>query len=173
LRIYRDLAEENPSTYLPNVAGTLNNLALLHSDKNELTLAQGEYEEALRIYRDLAEENPSTYLPDVAMTLLNLSIFYLQAKSEKEKSTALANETIEIARHFQQLPTMQRCAKTAIEILQANQTNDSASPQQKIAPRSTWKRDLNRFGLLLLRIAVLPVNWLWRSIKRLVNFIRA
>jgi len=73
LKVYRELANKNPRTYLPYVATTLNNLAVLHSDKNEFPQALEKYEEALKIYRKLAKENPRTYLPDVAMTLNNLA----------------------------------------------------------------------------------------------------
>ena len=48
---------------------TLNNLAELHSDKNEFLQALEKNEEALRIYRELAKENPRSYEADVAMNL--------------------------------------------------------------------------------------------------------
>ena len=51
----------------------LNNLANLHSNKNEFPEALGKYEEALKIYRELAKENRQTYLPDVATSLNNLA----------------------------------------------------------------------------------------------------
>ncbi len=73
LTIYRELAEENPRTYLPYVATTLNNLANLHTKKNEFPQALEKYEEALTIRRELAEENPRVNLPDVATTLNNLA----------------------------------------------------------------------------------------------------
>ena len=73
LEIYRELAADNPSTYNPYVAMTLNNLANLHSDNNQYKLAEEEYTEALEIYRELADDNPSAYNPDVAMTLNNLA----------------------------------------------------------------------------------------------------
>ena len=57
---------------------TLNNLAVLHSDKNEFSEALEKYEEALKIYRDLAKKNGQTYLPYVAGTLNNLAIFIKQ-----------------------------------------------------------------------------------------------
>jgi hypothetical protein len=34
LKIRRELAAKNPETYLPYVAGTLNNLGILHRDQN-------------------------------------------------------------------------------------------------------------------------------------------
>jgi tetratricopeptide (TPR) repeat protein len=96
LKICRQLAEENPKAYLPYVATTLNNLAILHSNLNEYLQALEEYEEALKIYRQLAEENPKAYLPDVAMTLNNLSIFYQNAIPNKELSLKYAREAIEV-----------------------------------------------------------------------------
>src|SRR5262245_52338509 len=79
LEIYRKLADVNHSAYLPDVATTLNNLAILHGDKNELAKAEAEYAEALEIYRKLADVNPSAYLPDVATTLNNLAILHDEA----------------------------------------------------------------------------------------------
>jgi hypothetical protein len=51
------------------------------------------------------------------MTLINLSIFYLQ--TQPEKSLALAQEVIEIAQQFPELPTVQQYAETARAVLQA------------------------------------------------------
>ncbi|MFK8181952.1 MAG: tetratricopeptide repeat protein [Phormidesmis sp.] len=120
LRIRRELAKENPRTYLPYVATTLNNLANLQSDRNDYAQAMDSYDEALRTYRELAKENPRTYLPDVAMTLVNLSIFYLQAKPDKAKSIALAHEVIEIAKGFPQVPIVQKYAEAAKQVLKAH-----------------------------------------------------
>ena len=88
----------------------------LHSDKNEMAIAEQEYQEALQIYQELAVENPRSFLPNVAMTLLNLSIFYSQ--DQPEKSLALAQEVIEIAQQFPDLPTVQQYAETARAVLQ-------------------------------------------------------
>ncbi|MEB3190033.1 MAG: tetratricopeptide repeat protein [Snowella sp.] len=119
LQIYRTLAEENPRSFLPYVATTLNNLANLHGDRNEMAIAEAEYQEALQIRRTLAEENPRSFLPDVAMTLLCLSIFYFQAQPDFEKSLVLAQEVIEIAQQFPDLPSVQQYAETARQVLQA------------------------------------------------------
>ncbi len=72
LKHYRSLAESNPEAFLPDVAGTLNNLALLHKATQAFGPALAEYEEALKIRRGLAESNPEAFLPDVAGTLNNL-----------------------------------------------------------------------------------------------------
>ncbi len=99
LQIYRELAKENPRTYLPYVAGTLNNFALLQSDKNEFAAAEEKYEESLEIRRELAKENPRTYLPDVAGTLNNLA----NLKSDKNEFAAALEkyeEALEIRREL-------------------------------------------------------------------------
>jgi hypothetical protein len=61
---------------LPNMATTLNNLANLHSDKNEMAIAEQEYQEALQIYQELAVENPRSFLQYVATTLNNLAVLH-------------------------------------------------------------------------------------------------
>jgi tetratricopeptide (TPR) repeat protein len=86
LNIYRDLAKENPRTYLPDVAMTLNNLANLHRAKNEFPQALEKYEEALKIYRDLAEENPHVYEIDYAKMLIMGVDFFKRDKKDLEEA---------------------------------------------------------------------------------------
>jgi tetratricopeptide (TPR) repeat protein len=117
LQIRRELAVENPRSFLPDVAMTLNNLAVLHKNKNEMAIAEQEYQEALQIYQELAVENPRSFLPDVAMTLINLSLFYEQ--DQPKKSLALAQEVLEIAQQFPDLPSVQQYAEAARAVLQA------------------------------------------------------
>ena len=101
LKIWRQLVQDYPKTYLAGLAMTLNNLANLHSDKNELAQAESEYEEALKIQRDLAEQNPQTFLPDVAMTLNNLAALHYvknelaQAESEYEEALKIYRDLAE------------------------------------------------------------------------------
>src|SRR6266566_8397649 len=73
LKIYRDLAQKKPDTYLPDVALTLNNLATLDGAQNRMEAARKGYEETLKIRRQLAKNNPDAYLPDLAMTVNNLA----------------------------------------------------------------------------------------------------
>jgi tetratricopeptide (TPR) repeat protein len=76
LKIYRNLAQKDPETFLPYVAATLNDLGILDSDQNRMEEARKEYEESLNIYRNLAQKDPQAYLPEVAATLNNLGILY-------------------------------------------------------------------------------------------------
>ena len=78
-------------------ATTLNNLAVLHSDKNELATAEPEYIEALAIRRKLAAVNPASYLPNVATTLNNLAILH-NAKNELASAESEYAEALEIRR---------------------------------------------------------------------------
>ena len=83
-------------------ATTLNNLAVLQSDKNEYKKAEASYLEALEIRRKLAEVNPQTYLPYVATTLNNLA--NLQSdKNEYKKAEASYLEALEIRRKLAEL----------------------------------------------------------------------
>ncbi|PZV14524.1 MAG: hypothetical protein DCF20_12820 [Pseudanabaena sp.] len=99
LQIYRELAKQNPVIFLPYVAGTLNNLAVLHSNTNAMAIALSEYTEALEIRRELAKQNPATFLPDVAMTLNNLAVLH---RNTNEMAIALSEytEALEIRREL-------------------------------------------------------------------------
>ena len=78
---------------LPNVATTLNNLAVLHCYTHDFEAAEEEYQEALAIYRELAKTTPEAYLPDVAGTLNNLAVLHYYTHdfeaAEKEYQEAL------------------------------------------------------------------------------------
>ncbi len=78
-------------------ATMLNNLGLLHSDKNEFPQAEEAYREALNIRRALAEVNPQTYLPAVATTLNNLGALH-RAKNEIPQAEAAYTEALNIRR---------------------------------------------------------------------------
>ena len=73
LAIRRRLAQNDPETFEPDVALTLNNLANLHSDTQCYAAAEAEYGEALAIRRRLAQQQPEAFEPDVARTLNNLA----------------------------------------------------------------------------------------------------
>ena len=76
LKIYRALAKENPKTYIPDVARTLNNFGILYWNIQKFYQAEKAFKEALKEYKSLAEKNPKIYTPDLAMTLNNLGNIY-------------------------------------------------------------------------------------------------
>src|SRR6266478_3139923 len=74
LKMYRELAQKNPDTYLAYAAMTLNNLATLDQTQNRPEAARKGFEETLKIRQELAQKNPDTYLDYVATTLNDLAI---------------------------------------------------------------------------------------------------
>ena len=72
LKTYRELAQKDPETYLPDVAAMLNDLGILDSNQNRIEEARKEFEESLKIYRKLVQKDPAAYLPSVAAMLNNL-----------------------------------------------------------------------------------------------------
>lgn len=108
MTIQKDFVKKNPYVYLPGLAVTLNNLAILHKDCYNFESAEKEYAEALEIFRKLATANPKKYLSRFAETLSNFANFHRdigEAKTtEKEYAEAykiqskLVNENKEIYR---------------------------------------------------------------------------
>ncbi len=80
-------------------AFVLNNLANVHSNRNEVEKAEQEYNEVLQIGREQATVNPKTFLPNVAMTLNNLAILHWQ-KQEIEKAEQEYQEALQIYREL-------------------------------------------------------------------------
>jgi tetratricopeptide (TPR) repeat protein len=99
LKIYRELAQKEPETYLPQVAITLNNLGIFDSDKNQLNEARKDYEEALKIQCELAQKEPATYLPYIAATLNNLGILN-RAQNRPEEARKTFEEALKIYEAF-------------------------------------------------------------------------
>ena len=52
---------------------TLNNLAILHWNTNETTLAMSEYQEALQIYQNFEKKSPAAFQPKVYLVLENIA----------------------------------------------------------------------------------------------------
>ena len=76
LSLRRQLAEDNPEEYLPDVAMTLNNMGNLHAQVGHPDKALKHYEEALGIYQELSDTHPDAYLPDLARTLNNMGVLH-------------------------------------------------------------------------------------------------
>jgi tetratricopeptide (TPR) repeat protein len=65
LKIYRQVAEQNPAVYLPDLAMTLNNLGKVDQLQNRIEESRAHYQEALNIYRKLVQGD-GKYAGDVA-----------------------------------------------------------------------------------------------------------
>ena len=75
LKIYRRLASANPEAYEPDVAGTLNNLAILQVHLSRYAEAEQNFMEALEIYERLEERYSGLYadkIKEIIETLQNL-----------------------------------------------------------------------------------------------------
>jgi tetratricopeptide (TPR) repeat protein len=66
VKIYRQLAQQNPGAYLPDLAGTLTNLGILDGLQKRAEGSRADYTEALTIYRRLAQGDPARYSGDAA-----------------------------------------------------------------------------------------------------------
>ena len=96
----RTLAKTDPAAYQPDVAATLNNLAVLYGDTQRLKEAEAAYQEALDIGRQLSKANPAAYQqPDVALTLDNLANLY-GATQRMKQAEAAYQEALDIRRQL-------------------------------------------------------------------------
>jgi len=78
------LKETDPDVYLPQLANTLKNLAILQSKSMRFNEAEDNHAEALEIRRKLAEDGSDDYLYDLAsLSLYNLAV--LQSKTGRYK----------------------------------------------------------------------------------------
>jgi tetratricopeptide (TPR) repeat protein len=84
---YRRLAQANPAAYLPDLAGSLNNLGIRLDAVGRREEALAPTEEAVEHYRRLAQANPAAYLPDLATSLNNLGN-RLDAVGQREEAEA-------------------------------------------------------------------------------------
>ncbi|MFC8048113.1 tetratricopeptide repeat protein, partial [Nocardia sp. NPDC057353] len=73
VQLRRTLATQRPDAYLPDLAGSLNNLANRLSGLGRAEQALTAIEEAVQLYRTLATQRPDAYLPDLATSLNNLA----------------------------------------------------------------------------------------------------
>jgi len=153
LKISRNLAQDDPATYLPDVADTLNNLGDMLTDQNRLDEAQKDYDEALKISRYLAHQN-ATYLPNVALTLNNLGTV-LSKQSRLEQARLDFNEALQLYRQLAQLNPntyMRHVAETLnnLGVLETLYNLGILDPDKKKpeAPRQAFKEALDIYETL-------------------------
>ena len=98
-RLYRKLTQENPDRFLPDLAGSLNNLGVILSELGRYAEALEATEEAVAIRRQLAKRQPERFLPDLAMSLSNLGGI-LYELGQREKALETTEEAVEIYREL-------------------------------------------------------------------------
>jgi Tetratricopeptide repeat len=85
LCIRRELAKANPEAYLPNVAVTLSNLAVLYRDTQRIQAAEDCSREAECILEPAWQTNPTVYGDQIARILCARALLCaLLGKSERE-----------------------------------------------------------------------------------------
>ena len=97
--IRRNLAEHNPAAYTPDLAASLNNLAIYLDSNGQQREALTTAQEAVTIRRNLAEHNPAAYTPDLAASLNNLAI-YLDSNGQQREALTTAQEAVTIRRNL-------------------------------------------------------------------------
>ncbi|MEU6797025.1 tetratricopeptide repeat protein [Nonomuraea wenchangensis] len=82
--LFDSLTEANPDAYLPDLAASLNNLAIRLGEAGRREEGLRTTQRATEAYEHLAEANPDAYLPDLAMSLNNLAVDLGEAGRRKE-----------------------------------------------------------------------------------------
>lgn len=87
LFIYRCLAQANPQSYEPDLAVTLNNLALLYSNTQRFSESESLFKEALETYRRLTQTASIRLESGLARTLNNLALLYFKTQRFSESES--------------------------------------------------------------------------------------
>jgi tetratricopeptide (TPR) repeat protein len=100
LRQWRTRATQDPATYWPSLATTLNKLAEFYDDEDRFGDEETALKEAAAIRRELAAHDPA-YRPDLAETLANLGGFYGDANASRfDEAEAALKEAAAIRREL-------------------------------------------------------------------------
>ncbi|MFV2099068.1 tetratricopeptide repeat protein, partial [Micromonospora sp. LOL_014] len=103
--IYRRLATVNPAAYEPDLAMSLNNLAVTLSNFGRREEALDASTEAAELYRRLAQANPEAYEPDVARSLGVSAWVRVAHQYQLPEALTTATESVErYEKLFQQIP---------------------------------------------------------------------
>jgi tetratricopeptide (TPR) repeat protein len=99
--IRRELAQASPGAYLPDLAGSLNNLGNRLGAVGRREEALAAVQEAVAIRRELAQASPDAYLPNLATSLSNLGN-HLGEVGRREEALAAVQEAVAIRRELAQ-----------------------------------------------------------------------
>jgi tetratricopeptide (TPR) repeat protein len=122
LALYRQLAQQRPDAFLPDVATSLHNLANRLKDVGRRQEALEHTQEAVRIRRQLAQQWPDAFLPDLGRSLNNVAN-RLGEVGKREEALEHAREAMGIYRELAQrnpeafLPELARTLGVAANLL--------------------------------------------------------
>ncbi|KDQ10761.1 hypothetical protein BOTBODRAFT_473159 [Botryobasidium botryosum FD-172 SS1] len=97
--LYRQLANDRPAAFNPDLAMSLNNLSVRLSDLGQREDAFTADKEAVTLYRQLANDRPAAFNPDLAMSLNNLSKS-LSDLGQREDALAAIREAVALYRQL-------------------------------------------------------------------------
>ena len=97
--LYRQVAEQRPDAFTPDLAGSLNNLANRLSELGRREQALDAAQEAADLYRQLAGQRPDAFTPNLAMSLNNLATF-LSELGRREQALDAAQEAVKLRRQL-------------------------------------------------------------------------
>jgi tetratricopeptide (TPR) repeat protein len=109
--IYCSFEKETPNAYLPDMARTLNSMAIVFYLMDEYPNSIEKYQEALAIYDDLIDDNKK-YLSPKATILSNLGLLY-HSDDRKVDSENAFNESLRIRRELANENQKQYCPDVA------------------------------------------------------------
>ncbi len=134
---FRALAEANPAAYLPDLAGSLNDLAVRLAEAGQRDAALAPAREAVNLQRALAEANPAAYLPNLAGFLNTLAVS-LGEVGERDAALAPAQEAVTLRRALARanpaayLPNLAASLNTlAIRLGEVGQHDAALAPAQE------------------------------------------
>ncbi len=97
--IYRRCALSEPTLYVPLLATSLQNLAMVFADQRKFDCAREVLEEALNLQRQLATTHPKTFVPYVAGALTDLGDI-LVSSGGLPQALDVFDEALRLARAF-------------------------------------------------------------------------
>jgi len=100
--LLREAAESNRDAYLPDLAMSVNNLALRLAGTGRWAEGLTAAQEAVQLYRELVELNRDAYLPGLAMSVNNLAL-RLAGTGRWAESLTAAQEAVQLRRELVQL----------------------------------------------------------------------
>ena len=103
-QLYQQLADENPTRFLPDLATSLNNLANTLSYLGRHQEALEPAQKAVELYQRLAEKNPARFNPDLAR-IFGLIAHILNEAGRYQEAFSKAEDGLRKLRdHFFHLP---------------------------------------------------------------------
>ncbi|HAI11105.1 MAG TPA: hypothetical protein DCM28_05330, partial [Phycisphaerales bacterium] len=136
VEIRRKLADANPDAFLPDLAMSLNNLAIQLSELGRRQEALENVQKAVEIRRKLAEANPDAFLPNLAMSYGTLGSVFTASDEHDKAAQAYAQGIEAITPCLQAIPRAFAglATKLVSDYLEAKQKLDEEPDKTLLMP---------------------------------------